>query len=230
MKRLVIIPARGGSKRIPNKNIKLFNGEPIIGKTIRTVLESKLFNSIHVSTDSEEIQKISLTFGASVPFLRESSLADDYSTLDQVVRWVLSKLKSSFDTVLVITPTSPLISSKIITQAVDQFESSDQVVPLLSVTRFPCPIEWAMHEENSYVVPLNPLSLNTRSQDLKNTFYDTGNFYIFNPKYIENMGHQKNSKYLKFEIPAYRAVDIDNLDDFKKAEMYSQLIEKMNLE
>lgn len=224
--RIAIIPARGGSKRIPRKNIIEFHGKPMIAHVLEELKKSNLFDVIHVSTDDEEIAAIAKKYGASVPFLRDPSLASDFAPILTVVKWAVKKyeedLGKEFETCLMITPCSPLLQSSDIIKACREFEASGRKFPMLSVTRFPSPIEWAFHENDNILEAANPQKLLTRSQDLKPAFYDAGLFAFFDSSHLTN-DDKVASKFIKFELPRWKAVDIDDWEDLEHAKKMMRL-------
>ena len=181
--RLAIIPARGGSKRIKNKNIINFLGMPMIGYTLRACRESGLFDKIHVSTDSDTIKKTSENLGFSVDFMRAPELADDHTPLMPVLHSVVreyAKLGQDFDTVSMIMPCAPLLEASDLIQAYRVFEQHRPRKPLMAVAPFPVPVEWAYKRlENGELVPVTPGAYAIRSQDLGKKYYDTGTFYFY---------------------------------------------------
>ena len=222
-KNLAIIPARGGSKRIPKKNIKEFLGKPIIAYSIETALNSNLFDEVMVSTDSEEIAKIAKQYGANVPFLRSKETANDYAPLNEVIVEVKNKYKKTgkeFDFVCMILPTSPLISIENLKKAFDLLKNSnfDSVRPIV---RFSFPIQRAFRlTDKNEVLPTNPNDFKKRSQDLEPAFHDAGQFY-----WIKGEKDLSTNK-AAFEIPEIEAQDIDNEIDWKLAELKYKMLNK----
>ncbi|KPL16473.1 MAG: CMP-N-acetylneuraminic acid synthetase [Bacteroides sp. SM23_62] len=180
MKNIAIIPARGGSKRIQKKNIKHFLDRPIIAYSIEAAIGSGLFEEVMVSTDDEEIAKVSISFGAKIPFMRSKINADDYATLSDVMLEVLSeylKKKIKFDNVCCILPTAPLLSVKRLTEAYERL-LSDQYTSVTPVVKYSYPIYRALIiDDNNYLSMNWPEYLKARSQDLPATYHDSGSFY-----------------------------------------------------
>ncbi|WP_400080430.1 pseudaminic acid cytidylyltransferase [Winogradskyella sp. R77965] len=179
MSRIAIIPARGGSKRIPKKNIKSFLGKPIIAYSIEAALASNLFDEVMVSTDSEEIAEIAKSYGAKVPFFRSDKNADDYATLVDVLLEVLSSYKAdgySFDYVCCILPTAPFVSKEKLQEGYKTIIDNDfdSVFPVLE---FAYPIQRALQIQNDKVSMVWDTHEKTRSQDLEKRFHDSGQFY-----------------------------------------------------
>ena len=203
MKRLAIIPARGGSKRIPRKNVIDFFGKPIISYPIEAALQSSLFDEVHVSTDDEEIAAIAKKAGASLPFMREARFADDFTPVLEVARFVLRKYKDQnkeFDSFTMIMPCSPLITSEDLIKANSIFEMHKLSTPVLSVSKYPSPIEWAFKENNNILEIADSSKLTIRSQDLTDSYFDTGNFSIQNAKEVLSNNSMVPDKFLKYDL------------------------------
>ena len=170
MSKIAVIPARGGSKRIPLKNIKEFNGSPLISYSIKAALESKLFDKVVVSTDDEKIASVAKSFGAEVPFLRDKSLADDFTGTFAVVKDAYLKLKDSFsslDTVCCIYATAPLLKAKHLQEAYNLMQNA-QAKSVISICEFPFPIQRAfVKDDNGNLSYREPKFAHMRSQDLK---------------------------------------------------------------
>ncbi|SDW74774.1 pseudaminic acid cytidylyltransferase [Aequorivita viscosa] len=225
MGNLCIIPARGGSKRIPRKNIRDFLGKPIIAYSIETALESGLFSEVMVSTDDEEIAEIAKRYGAKVPFFRSKETANDFATLADVVDEVFHQFeskKSFFEHACCILPTAPLMSVEDLNKGYQMLlkEDVDSVRP---VVRFAYPIQRAFKmEESGKVFFLYPEFLRTRSQDLEPVYHDAGQFYWF--KSVKKMlGENRYA----MEISEMRVQDIDTFEDWKVAEMKFEWLKNM---
>ena len=233
MKRLAIIPARGGSKRIPNKNIKDFCGLPMIAHAITAAKQAAIFNTIHVSTDSQTIADTAKEYGHSPDFMRPDNLSDDHASMMESLKYVVEKYQEQgehFDTIALIYATSPLIDPSDLTKACEEFEKSDGQKALLAVTAFPAPIEHAfrLDEKNKSLSPDNANALSMRTQDLKHAYYDAGMFAMYTPKYILNStGGGDFNSFTGYEVPSYRVTDIDWPDDWNRAEnLYKALHSK----
>ena len=230
MKRIAIIPARGGSKRIPRKNIKEFYGKPIIVYSIEVALKSGLFDEVMVSTDDEEIARVAIDSGASVPFMRSNENADDYVGIADVLIEVLAEYKSkkrSFDELCCILPTAPFIKENRIIEAFDKMnEGFDCVFPILE---FSYPIKRALQKENSSdkLSMIWPEHLNTRSQDLPPAYHDSGQFYCANVEaFLEQKSlFTKNSGGI--ELSDLEVQDIDTPEDWKVAELKYKMIQEL---
>jgi len=222
MKSVCVIPARGGSKRIPHKNIKEFFGRPMISYSISAALESKLFERVIVSTDDDEIKKIALQCGAEVPFVRPADISDDYTPLAGVLSHSLEWLKSDgarVDAVCCILATAPFVS-------VDDVKAGYRLLlegrgsAVIPVTTFPFPIFRALKVSPAgYLTMVWPEHELTRSNDLPETFHDAGQFYWLKVEdFLQSKRiYAKNA--LPLMIPRWRVQDIDTLEDWHRAEM-----------
>jgi len=226
--RLAVIPARGGSKRIPGKNIIPFCGKPMISYALEAVSASGLFDKIHVSTDSDEISKVVEGLGFHVDFMRDPLLADDFTGLAPVLRWVINqyRLKGEvYDTICCIMPNAPLLNSK---DLIDAFEIFDQQIgryPLLVFSRYPVPVEWAFRKnENGFMRAVSAESLKIRSQDLEHAYYECGPFTIWNSKQLD-CDNPLTGQVLSYILSAERAVDIDTFEDLAYAERLYRLFQ-----
>lgn len=227
MKCLAIIPARGGSKRIPHKNIKLFLGRPIIAYSIETALGTGLFEEVMVSTDDTEIAEIARQEGASVPFLRSTENANDYATLADVLVEVVNVYKergNEFDLICCLLPTAPLISSEDVRSAYDQLVMStfDSICP---VVVFSYPILRSLSIDEKGNLNMNwPEYRFSRSQDLRPAYHDSGTFY-----WIKASSLLKDKKLLSengtaIVLDEFRVQDIDTDTDWALAEMKYKLL------
>jgi len=179
MKNLAIIPARGGSKRIPRKNIKPFLGKPIIAYSIEAAINSKLFDEVMVSTDDDEIAEVAKKYGAKVPFMRSVKNSDDYATTADVLFEVLDNYNlKEFDYACCIYPGAPMITKVTLSEAYDKLISHnfDSVFPIV---QFSYPIQRSLKVFDAKVSMVYPEYLISRSQDLEKRFHDAGQFYWF---------------------------------------------------
>jgi pseudaminic acid cytidylyltransferase len=222
---IAIIPARGGSKRIPNKNMRDFLGKPIISYSIKAALESSLFNKVIVSTDSNEIAAIAKQYGASVPFMRSAENSGDYSTTADVISEVLSKLiesGESYDAVCCIYPTAPFVTAEKLIESYTLLNSGnyDSVLP---VCAFSYPIQRSLKlNERGQATWMYPQFENARSQDLEKSFHDAGQFY-----WMKTASFIKEKKIVSNNTGAIildelEVQDIDNEADWKLAELKYQ--------
>jgi len=226
MKKVAIIPARGGSKRIPRKNIRAFLGKPIMAYSIQAALESNLFDEVMVSTDDDEIASMAVAYGASVPFLRSKSNADDFATTVDVLVEVLEAYKNSgkeFHAGCCIYPTAPLVSHARIRQGweVLSVQDYDTVFP---VTRFSYPIWRALQMSNNKINMIWPENLTKRSQDLPLAFHDAGQWYWFKVKQLLDSKQLWSNNTFGVEIDELEVQDIDNETDWQLAELKYKLI------
>jgi len=219
--RLAVIPARGGSKRIPKKNIAPFCGRPLISYALEAVSESGIFDKIHVSTDSDEICRIVEDLGFPVDFKRDESLADDFTGLVPVLRWVVEQYQlkgEEYDQICCIIPTAPLLQSQDIIKAFATFTDHDARYPLLAFAKFPVPIEWAFRRsDDGFMTAVSSDDLTQRSQDLQSAYYECGPFTIWNSINLSS-DNPLTGKILSYVLPAERAVDIDTPEDLIYAE------------
>lgn len=218
MKSIAIITARGGSKRIPRKNVKVFMGKPMVAYAIAAALESNLFDEVMVSTDDSEIAKIAKENGAVVPFMRSSATSNDYATTADVLNEVITeygKRGVAFDSFCCIYPCVPFLTGDLLRAAHTAFVSSgaDSLMP---VVKYSFPIQRALRRNAEgfleYREPENKLK---RSQDLEPMYHDVGMFYFHKTASF----CAKNARMAMFEMPEERVQDIDTMDDWKMAEL-----------
>ncbi len=226
MKKIAIIPARGGSKRIPKKNIRDFLGKPIIAYSIEAAIKSKIFDEVMVSTDSEEIAEIAKKYGAKVPFFRTKESANDFATLTQVVKEVLDNYKKEgkeFDYACMILSTAPFVTEDKLKKAYEILEEKD-VDSVFAVTEYSFPIQRSLKIENGYLKMRWPENMNVRSQDLEKTYHDAGQFYFFNVKEFYNQNKVYMEKSYPIILDNIEVQDIDSEMDWKLAELKYRLI------
>lgn len=226
MKRLCIIPARGGSKRIPKKNCKDFLGKPIIAYSIETALKSHLFDEVMVSTDDDSIAKIALQFGAKVPFIRSVQNSNDFATTFDVIQEVILKYQHDeiqFTEACCLYATAPLVTAQNLKKAFSMLDSED-FSSVFPVIRFGFPIQRAVEMiDNQKLKLAYPEHELTRSQDLLPYYHDAGQFYVFNVEKVLNEQKLYTANSGIFEIPEIEAQDIDNEVDWQMAELKYQL-------
>jgi len=226
-KSIAIIPARGGSKRIPRKNIRHFNGRPIIAYSIEAALKSDCFVEIMVSTDDFEIADVARDAGASVPFTRSSENSNDFATIADVCKEVLEQyhnLGKDFDLICCILPTAPFVSAERLKQGYELLAESgaDSVVP---VTSFGYPAQRAVKvDDGGRLSMIWPEYYNSRSQDLPASYQDAGQFYWIQSRCLleQKRFFAKNS--LAMILPQMEVQDIDSLEDWQLAEMKYKLL------
>ncbi|MBQ8041136.1 MAG: pseudaminic acid cytidylyltransferase [Lachnospiraceae bacterium] len=221
MKKIAIITARGGSKRIPRKNIKPFLGKPIILYSIEAALESGIFDEVMVSTDDEEIAEIAKNAGASVPFMRSPETSNDYATTTDVLLEVLKTYETmgkTFDYMACLYPTNPFITPVKLKKAMELIEGSDyaEVLPVVQFS-FPPQRAYVFGDNDSLIYKWEEFK-NARSQDLEKMYHDAGQFYCYDvKKYIENKGVK--GKIYPLICPEHEVQDIDTEEDWKMAEL-----------
>ncbi len=225
--RLAVIPARGGSKRIPKKNIIPFCGKPMIAYALEAASDSGIFDKIHVSTDSQEIAEVVDKLGFPVDFLRDASLADDYTGLVPVLRWVAGEYQrrgANYEYICCIMPNAPLLKSSDLVEAFKIFDQNLGVHPLLVYARYPVPIEWAFRrDEKGFMHADDPEKLLIRSQDLEHAYYECGPFNIWKREHLEQ-DNPLTGEVLSYLMPTERAIDIDTPEDLAYAERLYRLL------
>tara|TARA_R110002020_G_scaffold183864_6_gene380392 strand:+ start:2030 stop:2740 length:711 start_codon:yes stop_codon:yes gene_type:complete len=230
---IAIIPARGGSKRLPRKNIKLLSGKPLIAWTIIAAKESHVFDRIIVSTDDEEIAKISNQYGAETPFLRPQDLSSDTATTDDVVTHAVKWLRDNdgyiSENITVLQPTSPLRDGSSIIGAFDTFKKfgADAVVSVCEVEH-PLELAGKLPEDLSLSHFISPKNIK-RSQDIPTSYRLNGAIYIYSKGLIGKSKevYSTTSKSYAYKMPREKSVDIDDELDFLWAEF---LVNKLKVE
>ncbi|SHG34241.1 N-acylneuraminate cytidylyltransferase [Fodinibius roseus] len=227
MKNLAIIPARGGSKRIPRKNIKDFLGKPIIAYSIETTLESGLFDEVMVSTDDEEISTVAKKYGANIPFMRSDENADDYATTVDVLLEVIEEYRNrkvNFENICCIYPTAPFTTPQDLKRGLDLLENSTSVLP---VVEFEFPVQRALKKEKNRIHYVWPEHETSRSQDLESYYHDAGQWYWIENKSLLREQTLITSNCKAIEKNKMAVQDIDILQDWELAKMkYSYLNNK----
>ncbi|MHA4843888.1 pseudaminic acid cytidylyltransferase [Flavitalea antarctica] len=229
MKCVAIITARGGSKRIPRKNIKDFLGKPIIAYPIAAAIESGCFEEVMVSTDDQEIADVGLSLGAKVPFMRSQTNSDDLSTTADVIREVLNDyqdLQINYEYCCCIYPTAPFITKETLAFAYKRLieTGADSVVP---VVRYSSPILRAFTMDNGNLQMHWPEYMTTRTQDLPDFFHDSGQFYFLKVAAFQLSNKIFSSRSVGLELLESQVQDIDTLEDWKIAELKYSLINKI---
>ena len=226
MKALAIITARGGSKRIPRKNIKEFVGKPILAYSIEAALKSGVFDEVMVSTEDEEIAEIAKKYGANVPFYRSEKTSNDYATTVDVIEEVVDEYEKrgkTFDTIVCIYPTAPFVTAERLKEAVEKLNSSDADT-LIPVVSFSYPPQRAMVIKDDMLVFNDARYLNSRSQDLEKHYHDAGQFYVTKADSFKKYREFMVGKVLPMELSELEVQDIDNEVDWKLAELKYKLI------
>lgn len=228
--RIAIIPARGGSKRIPRKNIRPFAGKPMIGYAIEAALDCGLFDRVVVSTDDDEIARIAIDHGAQIPFRRPAELADDITPTVPVIAHAIracADLGWAIDHACCIYPGVPFIRGADIQAAFDLLRAGDGRGYTFPVTSFPSPIQRALRRaEDGRVAPFNPEHVNTRTQDLEPAFHDAGQFYWGHvDAWLAGLNIHANGRAIV--LPEWRVVDIDTPADWDRAEALYRALSSM---
>ena len=221
MGKIAIITARGGSKRIPRKNIKEFCGKAILAYSIEAAIESKLFDTVMVSTDDEEIAGIARQYGAEVPFYRSERTASDFATTNDVLLEVLAEYEKRgehYDMGCCIYPTAPFVTAAKLRDAMAQLETSDADT-LIPVVAFSYPPQRAMIVRNGRLVFEYPQYLDSRSQDLEPHYHDVGQFYLFRTEAILQNRKLMIGNILPYVVSELEVQDIDNPTDWEIAEI-----------
>lgn len=220
MSSIVIITARGGSKRIPKKNIKEFCGKPIIAYSIDAALSSDMFDEVMVSTDSKEIKAVAEQYGASVPFLRSEATSNDFATTADVLLEVVQEYKKrgmEFDTIACIYPTAPFVTSERIRDAMAKFHDEDGD-SLLTMVRYGFPPQRAMVIKEGKAAFQYPQYERTRSQDLEPIYHDCGQFYIIRTEVFLKERTLITKNTIPYIMPEEEVQDIDTISDWLIAE------------
>lgn len=227
MKSVAIITARGGSKRIPRKNIRPFLGKPILEYSIEAALQTELFEEVMVSTDDTEIAQIAQQAGAKVPFFRSEETANDFATTADVIAEVLTAYAQTgreFQAACCIYPTAPFVTANMLSTAMQllEQEQADCVIP---VVKFSFPPQRGVVINQGRIVPKWPENMTKRSQDLEPLYHDCGQFYCLN---VERFLQQK-AIWMEHAVPLIQeeryVQDIDTLEDWALAEMKYKLLQ-----
>ena len=227
--RLCVIPARGGSKRIPRKNIKIFCGQAMIGYSIKAALDSQCFDQIIVSTDDAEIAEVAKSFGARVPFMRPDELANDYAGTVPVVKhaieWFDDQGQSPSE-VCCLYATAPFVREGAIRKAYEQMQSA-QADYCFTVTSFAFPIQRAIKiTVENRIDMFYPERFETRSQDLEESYHDAGQFYWGKAKAFKQQKSLFSKSTTPYILPRHLVQDIDTPEDWKRAELMYQVLKK----
>jgi pseudaminic acid cytidylyltransferase len=228
MNNLCIIPARGGSKRIPKKNIKSFLGKSIIAYSIEAAIQSKLFTEIMVSTDCQETAEIALRYGAKVPFLRSKENSNDFATTYDVIKEIIDEYKKdgvNFENICCIYACAPFVTVNNLKHAYQEL-SNKQVDTIFPIIEYSFPIQRAVKIYNEKIELFNIDHLNTRSQDLEKSYHDAGQFYWMKSENILNKGRIITDNCSGIIITELEGQDIDNEIDWELAELKFKLLKK----
>ena len=229
--RIAVIPARGGSKRIPRKNIKEFCGKPMIAWPIETAKQSGLFDHILISTEDQEIAEVAKTFGAEVPFMRPAKLADDYAgtieVIGHAVAWIQAQLWP-LDAVCCIYATAALLQPEDLKRGSEALDCGNWSYAF-SVTEYSSPIFRSFKEElEGGIEMFFPEKLEMRSQDLPVALHDAAQFYWGRPEaWVKNLQIFDKHSY-PVKIPSWRVQDVDTPEDWRRAELIFQILDEEN--
>lgn len=224
MKTLAIITARGGSKRIPRKNIKPFMGKPMIAYAIEAARKSGVFQEVMVSTEDEEIARIAEEWGAKVPFFRSTETASDYATTADVIDEVLRVYRErgmEFDSFCCIYPCVPFLTDVVLKEAYEEFLGADALIPVCPFSQIP---EWAFTICDGILVPKYPEMANVRSQDIPPSYSDPGMFYYSTTESFARTRSVVPSNVRPYVMDEIHCQDIDNDIDWKMAELKFRFI------
>ena len=227
--KLCVIPARGGSKRIPRKNIKKFFGQAMIGYSIKAALKSECFDQVVVSTDDTEIAEIAKFFGASVPFMRPDELANDYSgtvpVIKHAIEWFDDQGQSPSE-VCCLYATAPFVKAIAIRKAYEQMQCT-QADYCFTVASFAFPIQRAIKVTvDNRIEMFYPKHLETRSQDLEESYHDAGQFYWGKAEAFKQQKSLFSKSATPYILPRHLVQDIDTPEDWKRAELMYQALKK----
>jgi N-acylneuraminate cytidylyltransferase len=230
---VAVIPARGGSRRIPRKNLRPFAGKPMIAHSIDRALESHLFDRVIVSTDDEEISQVATARGAEVPFQRPAALADDHATTLDVMQHAVGWLRANGPeptTICCIYATAPFISCADLLRGLERFLAGDWLY-VFSAAVFAYPVFRSFQmETDGGVRMLFPQHSLTRSQDLPRALHDAGQFYWGRPQAWLDRAAIFSARSAVVEIPHWRVQDIDTYEDWDRAEMIARLLDAQHTE
>lgn len=222
---IAIIPARGGSKRIPLKNIKIFAGKPLIAYSIDAAKASGLFDKIIVSTDSEEIAEVAKAYGADVPFIRPQELSNDVVGTRPVTNHGINFCIEHFykpKFCCCIYATAPFLQATFLKQGLDSLEQQSEKSFAFSVTSFPFPVQRALLKTQAGVTPMFPDDIGKRSQDLEEAYHDAGQFYWGTADAYLSTRKIFSEHSLPVVLPRHLVQDIDTPEDWQRAELMFQ--------
>ena len=226
---ICLIPARGGSKRIPRKNIREFCGKPMIAWSIDAAKKSECFDHILVSTDDKEIAEIAVSYGAEVPFLRPEKLADDTTSTQAVISHALSWMEeNNWDckSLCCLYATAPFVQPKDLKRSREMLKTSRPGTVVYTATTFPFPIQRAVYiDDEGYSKMFQAEYFSSRSQDLKEAYHDAGQFYLADPQtWISTTNLFEGMHPLI--LPRWRVQDIDTEEDWERAELLHQVLQQ----
>lgn len=227
---IAIIPARGGSKRIPRKNVRQFCGQPLIAYSILAAKNCNLFDHIIVSTDDEEIRNIANHYGAEIPFVRPIELASDYATtvpvINHAVKWVQKNI-GEVAHACCIYATAPFVQAKALREAYEVLTSKKVGGYVFSATTMPFPIQRTFKvKDDGFVEMFEPHNYNARSQDLEEAYQDAGQFYWGSASTYNSEKIFFSTDSMAYVLPRHMVQDIDTLEDWRRAELMYEALKK----
>ena len=228
---LAVIPARGGSKRIPRKNIKMFHGQPMIAWSIQAAIDSGCFDEVWVSTDDEEIAEVAQVYGAKVPFLRPVHLSDDFATTADVMSHAVEefgKINQVLpDYICCLYATAPFVTKADLLYGLEKIKNNNTLNYVFSATTYPFPIQRAIKLNTHDTVEMfSPQYFNVRSQDLEEAWHDAGQFYWGTAEAWLNKAMIFAFQSSVVELPRFRVQDIDTQEDWDRAEWLFKAIQQ----
>lgn len=226
MMNICIIPARGGSKRIPRKNIKEFLGKPIIAYSIEAALKSGIFDEVMVSTDDQEIIEVARRYGAKVPFMRSERTANDYATTADVLSEVIECYEQqgqSFDVMCCLYSTAPFVTQDNLRKAYGKL--NDNINSCFTMVEYSYPIQRSLGISNGLVYRIHPEYAKSRSQDLEKRYHDAGQFYFTKVSAFKESGRVWGENTEGLVLSELCVQDLDTVTDWKLAEMKYQLLQ-----
>lgn len=220
--KIAVIPARGGSKRIPHKNIRDFCGKPIIAYSIKQAINTALFDQVIVSTDDEEIASVARNYGAETPFIRPSNISDDFTGTNAVAKHAIQWLQNQGQDIkyaCCLYATAPFVQAKYLREGFEKLIQSNKSFAF-SITSFPFPIQRAVRiNKRGEVEAIFPENINKRSQDLEDTFHDAGQFYWGTAEAFLQNRVTFSTESVPVVIPRFLVQDIDTEEDWYRAEL-----------
>lgn len=227
---LAVIPARGGSKRIPRKNIKEFHGQPMIAWSIQAALNSGCIDEVWVSTDDDEIAAIAQSYGAKIPFIRPANLADDFATTADVMQHAVQAYQTQYQQlpnyVCCLYATAPFVQRQDLQKGFELIQTKS-LNYVFSATSYPFPIQRAIKlDKDGAVNMFSPEHFNTRSQDLEEAWHDAGQFYWGRSEAWLSKARIFSPQSSTVALPRFRVQDIDTSEDWQRAELMAQLLLK----
>lgn len=225
---LAVITARGGSKRIPSKNIKEFLGKPIIAYSIEAALGSHIFDIVMVSTDDRKIASVATKYGAEVPFYRSSKNSDDNATTSDVLLEVIETYRAigkNLEIVCCLYPTAPFVTSQTLKSAYKLIYSNSEISSVIPIVRYSYPPQRALILDNGFIKMKYLSNRSVRTQDLEQLYHDAGQFYMFRAESFLETKDLWTGRIVPIIRPETHVQDIDTLDDWEIAEMKYRLID-----